>query len=184
MQQFFFPLRSAAEQKALVVWKRKASRRKTSKRNVSTLGNLPSHPGLARFSAWSSSPAPRPPPIANPQLIPVPLLCLGHKAPSHGTFLSPNVCHAPALPPSPLVMSTATVCLPSWRYCVFGHESARREARRVFLLEVEGNTLIFLPKLKAGACHAWQVSQRKTKPSGWNCDGSGNTAQKLPVPVE
>lgn len=30
VQQFFFPLRSAAEQKAMVVWKQKASCRKTS----------------------------------------------------------------------------------------------------------------------------------------------------------
>lgn len=67
---------------------------------------------------------------------------------------------------------------------VQSHISATRSPRGVGYFGSEGDTLIFLPKLKAAACHPWQVLQRRTKPSGWGCNGAGNAAQKLFVPVE
>jgi len=116
VEQFFFPLRSAAEQKVLVVWKQEASCRKTSKQNVSRVGNLPSHPSLVQLSlSRSSSVVPWPSPTANPQLIAGPLLCSGHGASSCSTSLSLSFCCAPAQLPSTSGMCGTVVCLPPWR---------------------------------------------------------------------
>lgn len=85
VQQFFFPLRSLLDRRRWLLGSRKFPVEKHPNETFQRWETFsPTHSGFAWFSPRKN------PCVANPRLIPVPLLHLGSKAPSHCLSLLPS----------------------------------------------------------------------------------------------